>query len=448
MGAVKLDGLVKRLLSGGFSALAVKIASAGLSYLMLVVIARAMPASEYGRFAFGFSLATTLSLVFSFGLPVAVLRFWPEYRVKKQGAMARGFGARSFAFVGVGSVVCAMLFVLASVAAMSGRPGYGYAYFGSIAGLVVLMAVSEFVASALRADGLIVRALGPRDVLWRAIVIAGCSIVATRAAGFDAQSALLLAAVCLAGVFVPQSIYAARRLGIARADFFGETRSTEWRAAAWPMWGAAILFGLVQQFDVVLLGFFLSPEETGPYFAAFRTASLMSLLLIAGNMVAAPLIAQYYHSDDDEGLVRMCRVLIVCIALPTLAGFGILITIGRWLLTLFDPAFADAYYLLVILSAGFTVTALAGPVAYFLQMVGKEKEYLLIMALAYAAVVVVQCSLVPIFGAVGAAVPNAVGAVAGAFWSVSLLRRKVGFDPSIIGLVWPAERPGKSGATV
>ena len=447
MGAIRLDGLVKRLLSGGLSALAVKIASAGLSYVMLVVIARAMPASEYGRFAFGFSLATTLSLLFSFGLPVAVLRFWPEYRVKRQAALARSFVARGFSFIAAGSVACALVFLFISVAIMAGTPGYGYAYFGAIAGLVVLMALSEFVASALRADGLIVRALGPRDVLWRLIVIAVCIVAAANMAGFDAQLALLLAAGCLAAVMVPQTIFAAARLGIAPKDFAGETRLCEWRTAAWPMWGSAILFGLVQQFDVVLLGFFLSPEETGPYFAAFRTASLMSLLLIAGNMVAAPLIAQYYHSDDDDGLVRMCRVLIVGIALPTLAGFALLLVIGRWLLTLFDPAFADAYHLLVILSAGFTATALAGPVAYFLQMVGKEKEYLLIMALAYAAVVAAQCLLVPYFGAIGAAIPNALGATIGAFWAVSLLRKKVGFDPSIIGLVWPAERPDKSGAT-
>ncbi len=442
MPGTKIDELMRRLLSGGLSALIIKVASAGLSYVMLVVLARLMPAPEYGRFAFGFSLAITISLLLSFGLPVAVLRFWPEYRVKGDMEMARSFVARAFSFVFVGAALAAVVFVAASLAVTGASEGYGMSYLAAIAVLMVLMAVSEFVASALRADGSIILALGPRDVLWRIVLIGVCIAVARQMTGFGAETALQLAGVCLLMVIVPQLIHAVRRLRIARSDLAGRTQTAQWARAAWPMWGSAILFGLVQQFDTVLLGLFLSPEQTGPYFAALRTASLMSLLLIAGNMVAAPLISQFYHDDDDAGLHRMCRLLIVGIALPTLAGFTLLVMLGPWLLSLFDETFTSAYPMLVVLGLGFTLTALAGPVAYFLQMVGREKEYLAIVVLVYAGVIATQCIAIPVYGPMGAAVPNAAGAGIAAFWAVILLRKRVGFDPSIIGLAWPARGRG------
>ena len=447
MSAIKFDDLAKRLLSGGAWALVIKVASAGLSYVMFVLLARLMPAEEYGRFAFGFSLAITLSLLISFGLPVAVLRFWPEHKAKGEAALGRSFVARGFSVVWIGSVAAALVFlVLATWIAGNGK-ALADPYFVAIAILMCLMAVSEYCASVLRADGSIVAALAPRDVVWRIALIALCTALAATYVELTAVWTLQAAWLCLAIVTVPQFVHAKRRLQVGRADLQGQTSNDQWRRVALPMWGSAILFGLVQQFDVVLLGMFLSPEQTGPYFAALRTAALMSLLLVAGNMVAAPLISGFYHGGDDSGLQRMCGLLIIAIALPTVAGLAFIAVFGEWLLGLFDPAFVSAYPLLMILALGFAVTALAGPMPYFLQMVGKEREFLLISAVVYAGVVASQCILVPLYGAYGAALPNAAGACLVAAWGVSLLRSSVGFDPSVIGLVWPVTKKNRSGAT-
>ncbi len=438
MAAIKFDDLARRLLSGGVWALVIKVASAGLSYAMFVLLARLLPADEYGRFAFGFSLAITFSLLISFGLPVAVLRFWPEYKARGETDLGRSFVARGFSLVWIGAVAAALIFLVLATWIAGRGTALVDPYFTAIAILMCLMAVSEYCASVLRADGSIVAALAPRDVVWRVGLIAVCTAFAATYLEFTAERALQAAWLCLAVVTVPQFLHAKRRLQVRRSDLQGRTTSAQWRRIALPMWGSAVLFGLVQQFDVVLLGMFMSPEQTGPYFAALRTAGLMGLLLVAGNMVAAPLISGLYHGGDDSALRRMCSLLIIAIAVPTLAGFAFIAVFGEWLLALFDPAFVSAYPLLVLLALGFTVTALAGPMPYFLQMVGKEREYLAISALVYAVVVVAQCILVPLYGAFGAAIPNAAGACLVAVWGVVLLRTRVGFDPSVVGLAWPA----------
>jgi O-antigen/teichoic acid export membrane protein len=186
---------------------------------------------------------------------------------------------------------------------------------------------------------------------------------------------------------------------------------------------------------VVILGLFLSPEDSGSYFAALRTAGLLSLLLIAGNMVSAPLIAKYYHNGDRVMLQKLVRLLTAGIAIPTLAGLLFLALIGGWLLRLFDPSFISAYPILLILGIGFTFDAAAGPTGYMLQMVGKENAYLKIMACAYALTLGLQCIFIPLFGAYGAAIPNALGLILANIFIIRTVKRELGIDPSLIGLL-------------
>lgn len=431
------DDMAKRLLSGGALAAIIKIASAAAAYIMLVVLARLMSPDEYGRFAFGLSLALTLSFVFSFGLPVASLRFWPQHNVKSERGLARSFVAHGFSAVTLGTIICSALFFVAATTITAGNASYSVNYWLVMAVLIALMAVAEFAQTSLRADGAMLLSLAPRDVGWRLLVIAVSLIAVGVLPMFDAEDALWIATACLAVTTLPQLLYARHRLQIRRADFTAKTEWPTWLRASWPMWGSAVLLALVQQFDVVLLGLFIGPEETGPYFAALRTASLIAILLFAANMVAAPLISKFYHSADHDGLRRMSRMLIIGITIPTMVGFLGLVVFGRWLLSIFDPAFADAYGLLVILGSGFAITAFAGPVNYFLQMVGYERNNLKIQAAIYGGVVVVQCILVPLVGPMGAAIPSAIGAALGAIWAVQLLRKRIGIDPSILGLLWP-----------
>ena len=59
----------------------IKVATAGLTYLMYVVLSRVMGVTEYGYFAFGLSLATILAIGANFGQQTAILRYWPEEMV-------------------------------------------------------------------------------------------------------------------------------------------------------------------------------------------------------------------------------------------------------------------------------------------------------------------------------------------------------------------------------
>ena len=73
-----LRALLRTGLSRSLVSLAIKVATAGLTYGMYVLLSRSMGPTEYGLFAFGLSLATVLAILASLGQQTAILRYWPE----------------------------------------------------------------------------------------------------------------------------------------------------------------------------------------------------------------------------------------------------------------------------------------------------------------------------------------------------------------------------------
>ncbi len=425
---------MRTLFSKGLSALLIKVGAAGLTFVMFVLFSNTTDQAEYGRFAIGFSLAITLSMIAGLGLGTAVLRYYPQYHIQKQAALEHGFlKSATFASI-VAPVMIAVLMVLALLLFQYYAPATNTNYLYATALLLIVMTFAEFAASALRAFGYTTMALAPRDIIWRVLGCGFALMMFWQSYRLSSPTILYFLASSLALIVVWQ-------FWISRGHFVPALRSKspafnfpDWKKTIAPMWGASALYAFAQQFDIVVVGYFLSSADAASYFAALRTAGLLSLLLVAGNLISAPLISKYHHSQDKAGLEKMVRMLSAGIAVPTLLGFGMLALVGQLLLSLFNPAFVEAYYVLLILGVGFTFDAVAGPTGYMLQMVGHERTYLKIMGLTYVCVLVTQAILAPIWGAYGVAVPSALGLILANILIVHKVRRILGIDPSLFGL--------------
>ena len=206
--AADLTAVLRAGLGKSIVSLLIKVATAGLTYLMYVALARAMGATEYGYFAFGLSLATILSIAAAMGQQTAILRYWPE-------AMVAGDEARAHQALGAGGA----LVVLAGLAIGVALCGFALAVspFGEVthlfaaAALVLPLALAEYFSSALRAQGSVWTALVPRDLLWRSLVPAAVVGFAAIGLRLDGWQALLLAAATLALALAAQAILARRR---------------------------------------------------------------------------------------------------------------------------------------------------------------------------------------------------------------------------------------------
>jgi O-antigen/teichoic acid export membrane protein len=427
------DRDARSLVAKGLVALSIKIAAAGFTFLMFVLLSNATTQDEYGRFAIGFSLAVTLSTVAGLGLGTAVLRYYPQYQTQNNSQLSNGFlRSASIASVIVPLLFSAALIVIYLIAAQT-QHGANTDYLLAAAILIPVMTIAEFAASALRAFGYTAAAMAPRDIIWR---IAGCAfaLFAVWKSGTTSFAILSFLSASLLVIVLWQFWHAKQQFAQA---FNSEKRAydhSDWRRTIWPMWGASTLYAFAQQFDIVVVGYFLSPAESAPYFAALRTAGMLGLLLIAGNLISAPIISKLFHAGDKAALQKTVRLLSLGIAIPTLVGFGLLILIGEFLLGLFNPVFVSSYHIMLILGLGFTFDAVAGPTGYMLQMVGHERSYLKIMALAYLTTLVLQVVLAPTWGVYGVAVPSALGLILANILIIHKVRTTLGVDPSLFGI--------------
>lgn len=386
------------LLRQGFLALIIKVGAAGLSFLMFLALARALPEAAFGQFGFAFSLATLLSVLGSFGQRTLALKYASVYVADEdRGTLAAlmRFGYRYILIAGA-----ALCIVVAAIGL-----GTGPTYLIMVGPLALALSLAEYQAHFLRAYGNMAVALAPRDILWRLMAI--LFALATLWGFIDNASALtvlVMLTITLLMICAGQLMMHApmRALLYTPATASSETRR-RWRHASFGLWGTSFVQSAGPNMAVVLLGLIITPAETGPFFSALRVAMVLSLFLMAANMAGAPVIARSHAAGNTALLQRVCTSVARFVSLPTAACFALFALWGRDILQLFGDGFDSAFTPLMILSTGYLVAALMGPTVQVMETTGHERAYLRILTITTCSVLALMPVAIYLAGVVGAA---------------------------------------------
>lgn len=427
--------VLNKLLGPGLWALLIKVFGAALSYVMFVAFARFLTPVEFGYFGIAFNLSILFSTVCGLGLATAVMRFYPQYTTQGHSGLALGFTAAALKCI---AACCLVLLILSVALSMTGLATDKLGFVDApiaIAVLAAAIAFADYIAGLLRAQDKVIWAMAPRDILWR--ILAPISLLCLMLLGvkLDSRIAVYACGILQLGLVALQ--LRKSRTGLLEIGLHAtQTDWPLWRKTVAPLWASAVLYAMIQQLDVVVVGSLAPATEAGSYFAAQKTASLLGLVMLAGGLVGAPLMSANYHSGKLRELQRLCGLLGIAIAVSTIIGLLVLIAFGHQLLGLFDASYSSAYAVLLVLAVGYFVDAMAGPNAYLMQMTGLESAYLKIMGTCYAFVLAAQLILVPLYGGIGAALASACGIVIWNIWAIVLLRQRKGLDPSVFGLIF------------
>ncbi len=427
----------KKLTASAFIAVAIKGLGAILSYAMIVAFARLLSAEDYGQFAFGLNAAIILATVVGLGFATGIMRYYPQYIVARDKARARGVVESGFIVTLLaGIILLAILFsatLLVPVLKTFGAPLFWVA-LGSFS---IIIALSDYANNVLRAQGGTVISMLPRDVLWRLLSPLAAFFSVRLGLGLNGTISLAIAAAVLLLLTIWQSFHVSMNLERETGKAKGLRDFRSLLPSLLPLWAAGLIFAMIQQFDVIIVGSMLSKVEAGSYFAAQKTAQLLSLVLIAGGLATAPTMSALFHANKHEMLQVLCRKLALAIAAVTALGFLFLIFTGKQLLGFFDARFVEAYPILIVIAFGTVIDAISGPNAYLMQMTNFERDYLKILIGCYALVLTAQVLLIPRYGSMGAAMASAGGVVLWNILAISVLRRKAGLDPSMLSLIAP-----------
>jgi len=429
-----LRALLQTGLSRSLVSLLIKVATAGLTYAMYVVLSRTMGATEYGYFAFGLSLATLLSIGGSMGQSTAILRYFPEEQVAGRPDKAVDAVRAGGALVLVASLVLSAAVIAGAIVMSLVTPGPAGHIFATAA-LVLPMAFAEYWSSALRAQGSVWTALTPRDILWRLVM--PLLVVGLFAAGvaLTGWGALLLTALILLLALGLQYLLARRR-GYEIAWGFKPLREY-WRehgtATRWFLIGTVIDSAALNA-DTIFIGLMVDPASAGIYFNAFRTAGLLTLFMFAITLVVAPMVSRHYHAGEMRSAQAITALCAWAGFVFSLAVFGGYVVFGTQVLGLFGAHTETGYWVLILLSVGLLFDAATGPSRIVMMMTGHERDYVRIFGGIMLVGLIVEIAVIPFWGLLGAAAVNAGSRAFATIFIASWNRKHIGIDTSLFGV--------------
>lgn len=408
------EQLVGRLAGGAAVGIVIKFTGLGLAFLFFLVLARVTTKIEFGIFASAFSLATIVGFAATLGQHSAILRFWPVFDEKYGPGVASRVTLYGLGRTLSGGLAAMIGFGILSLLTLK-VTGFGggrwiYLWTGTMA---LAMGLSEFTSAAMRAKGSIVVAMAPREIGWRGLVIFTTLFAPSALSG---EAALAITALLLLTVTLPQLGCLVMIVWKNRHFRLTSNQRSALNHASWGLWGGAAVGPVSEQVTTIIVGMTLGPAAAAGFFAADRLAKLLSVALVGTNQIAGPMLARSYHAGREEEVKFVAAASTAFALAIAVIGFVGYLLLGRFALGLFDSSYRDAYPVLLLLSLGQVVNNACGPNGLLLNMAGRERDYLAIVAIWGAAGVLGAYLGAMSYGLSGCAIAN-VGVVVG--WNLT-----------------------------
>jgi O-antigen/teichoic acid export membrane protein len=406
-----------------------QVASLGLGFLSQLMVARLAGISGYGAYSYALAWSAMVVQPSVLGLDRIVIRELPVYRQTRAFGLMRGLLRRSYQVTAVGA--CALAMVVAAIA----LPVSSHALRASVAlGLVTIPLAALGRVRLATLQGLKQASLGQltqsvgRTIYF--ILFLGVATAVTRSTHMRPETAVGMQALAFGAALAAGTVAVRRVLPSSVMQSAPEYDGRRWAASVPGLALFTILTIASGQIAVIMLGAMGSPADTGRFNAAWRTAALVSLAMTAIGPVLAPRISAVFASGDKNELERiLCRGSQAAFALG-LPPALFLIFAGPWFLGLFGDDFRQGNAALAVLVLGQFFNVATGVTVNALLMTKHERSAVLATIAGTCFNVALCVLLIPIWGALGAAVATAASLAVTNTVLVAGVIRQLGVSPA------------------
>ena len=419
------------------ASLAVKLFAVGCGFLYAVAAARLLGPTGYGTVAFAMSVATiaaTFSLLGTNGLAIRVMA-----TLKLRAAWGR---LRGFIEWSCGAVIFVSIILGALVAAASTASGPYRDALLLVSVAVPLLAGLQLLRGISQGAGLVVTAQIPMDVVRLAVTLSLIGVLIVYGSDTSPTEVILVLLLSLAVAFVLAAGILRRYLKSIPRE--GPVRSNrhQWLSESLPFLGIA-LFGIVgSEINTLLLGWLAGPREAGLYQPIARLAPIMMLSREAIEMPLAPRMASLWESQSTSQLRRIIQRSALACTLATAGLAGLIVALSAFIFAAFGPEFGQYRHYLYWIAAAQVLNAAVGPSSLLLAMVGNMRLRIQAQVTTLVLQIGLGVTLIPIWGAAGAAISLAGGIIAWSGLHWLLAWRSTGINTSAFALARPAQGTG------
>lgn len=400
-------------------------------YLVKIYVARVLGAEQLGLYALGMTLVGLAQLVGMLGVQGTAARYVAVYNGTGKFDQLRGFLTRSLGLVTGLNLVLSIGLVFGGgwiARRLYHAPDLVH-YVPLFAVLAFLGALSAFYGQVLAGFKDVAKRTVITNFVGSPLVIVLTVVLLTLGTGMWGY---LAAQIVNSAVVVILMAAVAWRLTPAPARFsFAPLPSLDrevisFAAAAF---GMSALDFLVTQADKILLGLYLNPRVVGVYVLASTLSAFIPIILQSVNQILAPVIADLHAQGRMDVLQKLFQTLTKWVLGLTVPLAFVVIVFARPLMRTFGPDFESGWLVLVIGALGQLVNCGVGSVGYLLLMSGNQRRLIKVQFVMAGVSVLVNISLIPVLGIVGAVLAAACVNVGGNLWNLHEVREALRISP-------------------
>lgn len=394
-----------------------------LAYVTMLYITNQYGAEIFGRYSISLTLWQLATLLFSLGLPNAIVKLTADHRFFENGTPLNQYLNKSARILILSGAACSFILFFSKewLASTVFKDIALIPYFRYMSVFIALGVFHLFLSEFLRGRKFFAKYALFYYVLPYAISIPLLYLFHTLKLH---ESNIILAyvlSICILAIIL--AFYYPKRLtpiGLPQSN-------KDLLRLSFPLLLSAAFIFISNWTDIFMLGIMASKSEVGIYNVAYKLASISLIVISAVNTVLAPKISELYSRNDISTISIEIKRSTWMITAATIPIFLILVIFSKEILSFFGDEFVQGQKLLIVVSVGLLFNALSGSVGQVMSMTSHQKELRNFTLISAATNILLNYFLIKSQGALGAALASVSSNVLLNVMCIVYVKRKFNF---------------------
>lgn len=393
-----------------------------------ILIVRSLSPSEYGHLALAYTIVLTASMVVLFGLHNGVTRIMSSYNdeIKRMRILHHAY--QIVIIIGL-SVSLLLILTRGFLGRLMDDP--------ILPGLLIILIpflilnpLRHITYGALRAQNQPLGAVISRDVVGRVLpllLLLGALLYNEPAIGALAYWLSVPFVIFAVAIYYLRDTFSVKELlsWTPHSPLIKDLWSF-----SWPLGFSSFIFVFLSYLDILMIGYFLTPEYVGFYRSIQPLKQAATFVVAAFSFLYLPLATRYYESGNQSGLQDLYKVSTKWVMIGT---FPFVLVFGLFsrdvVRTFFGLEYLPAASVLTILVFGLFLRVVVGLNGDTVQAIDRTKIELTSASMGLVANFFLNLILIPRYGINGAAIATVVGFFIYNFFEVAAIYRATAVHP-------------------
>ncbi|CAK0742723.1 putative Flippase [Gammaproteobacteria bacterium] len=411
--------------------LILKIFSAGIGFLLNMVLARFLGPLQYGVYSL-LLVIVNFSVVFaSLGLVPLLIREVATYKARRQWSFLKGIIVTGFQWSFLGSLIAAIIFMLFALRKFISEVEPSALFMLFV--LIPITVLGQIRAAVLRGLNCVIFADIPELVLRPFLALIAVLFVSSIQSTLTVNRVVTIQfVVAILALWIGTRLLK-KFLPLEAKNSTIETDYSYWIRAAIPFFIVSLLSIAEGQISLLFVGYLGAAEQAGRFQVSTQIVGVIALGLTAINLSLQPKLAAAWAKNEYKQAQHMISEATLIGSVFALFVSIVLIINAPQLLAIAGESFMTSADCLRILAMGQMVNALSGSCGVVLSMTGHQRIAGVGLLAAILTNALVCFYLIPRYGEIGSAWGTVTGMTVWNFFHSYLAWRQTGLVTPFIG---------------